>query len=505
MFKKSESYYERETNTSCPNNWSLLSTVWVSGVFIILVPSISILPSVGPFNEKRTLQVSVLVLIGSAIILSQKNRRDLLYNFRRLPLLSRWGLGVVFSLGIASSTLAPAPFYAFLEMGHYLLLVTLAGVVASVVRRSPEQAEKAILGVVVVSTTLYAVYFFGEYTRYLVTSNVDPWPDGQTNFSNIRIFNQYQTLTLPLLASGALGYFGKWRVSKAATFALVVLWWALIFASDVRGTPLAMTTAAVGVVILFRSRAKGWILVQGLGLVLGLGLYYLLFSTNSVPPVADRLTDVSQNSQRLQYWQTCLEMAWAHPLLGAGPMHFAWPPYHYATGASPHNAIMQWLGEWGIPSTIIMCSLIAWGIWSWMLQERNISEHGDETSSCVQVSLVAAVLAGVAHSMVSGVILAPLSQVLLALLAGWVWGRYKFSGNPSSDVSSFRTHAIFCVLLVGAVMVVGSSLRDLATVTERRIAFMNSVERNTLSPRYWTQGYIGVRDSSVIEQARRDR
>ncbi|WP_341482952.1 O-antigen ligase family protein [Salinibacter grassmerensis] len=485
--------------------WALSGLTWASGVYIILVPSLSLLPFVGPFNEKRALQVSLLVIIGSVLILSQKHRRDWLSNLRRLPLSSRWGLGIVFSLGVASSTLAPSPFHAFLEMGHYLLLFILAGVIASVVRRAPERAEKMILGTVVVSAMMYAVYFSAGYAKYLIVSNANPWPDGPTNFANVRIFNQYQTLTLPLLASGALGYFGRWRFSKAAIFALVILWWALIFASDVRGTLLAMTTAAVGVGILFRSGAKKWILIQGVGLVLGLGLYYLLFSADSVPPVADRFTDVSHNSQRLQYWRTCLEMAWAHPFLGAGPMHFAWPPYHYATGASPHNAVMQWLGEWGIPSTIIMASLTIWGIWSWLLQERSIIECNGKTSSCIQVSFAAAVLAGVAHSMVSGLILAPLSQVLLALVGGWVWGRYQFSRNLSNDACSFRAHAIFCALLVSAVLVVGSSLRDLTTVTERRIAFMNSVERNTLSPRYWTQGYIGVRDSSVIEKARRSR
>jgi O-antigen ligase len=495
------------------NQWESL-LVWTLGAYIVMVPSISFFPSVSPFNEKRALQIGLMIVIGLAFLISQKWRQRWLSTFGRLPSSARWMLAFVLGLGLLSSALAPAPFYAFLEVGHFLLLFVLAGVVATVVQSVPKQSAKILLGLVVVSGLLYTVHFFAVYAEYLAAPDVDlwtvpefqAWPDRKTNFANIRFFNHYQTLTLPLLAGSVLAVPKRLRLAKLPLFGVMVLWWALIYASNVRGTILAMIVATLGVVLLFRSKAKKWILVQLLGFLLGLGLFYLLFSTGSAPSVVDKVSDASTYSRRLQHWQRCLEMAWTHPLLGAGPMHFAWPPYHYAITASPHNTFMQWSAEWGVSATITISGLALWGIWSWIRQERTNFKENSIVSGGVSVGLVAAVIAGATHSMVSGLTLAPLSQMLFVLVGGWAWGRYQFRGedDPSTD-SFFWAHIILCALLASSVLVVGNSFRDLASATERRVAFMNSVERNKLSPRYWTQGYIGVRDSSVIERARRDR
>ncbi|WP_263810959.1 MULTISPECIES: hypothetical protein [Salinibacter] len=61
------------------------------------------------------------------------------------------------------------------------------------------------------------------------------------------------------------------------------------------------------------------------------------------------------------------------------------------------------------------------------------------------------------------------------------------------------------MLLVGAMGVVGCSLKDLSTVEERRDALIEAVDRNRFSPRHWGQGFLHVRDSEVIDRARRDR
>lgn len=98
----------------------------------------------------------------------------------------------------------------------------------------------------------------------------------------------------------------------------------------------------------------------------------------------------------------------------------------------------------------------------------------------------------------------PISQVFLALVGGWAWGRYQFKQKPAT-VPSNLTHAALCVLLVGAMGVVGSSLKDLSTVEERRDALIEAVDRNRFSPRHWGQGFLHVRDSEVIDRARRDR
>ncbi|WP_233993982.1 O-antigen ligase family protein [Salinibacter altiplanensis] len=277
-----------------------------------------------------------------------------------------------------------------------------------------------------------------------------------------------------------------------------------MFASNVRGTIVAMGVAAVGVGLLFRQEAKRWLLVQAAGLLLGVFLYYLLFSTGGGPPVVEKFSEGGTYSGRLQLWTTSLELAWAHPWLGAGPMHFAWPPFHFATGAHSHNALLQWLAEWGFPSTVVMTGLAVWGGWRWMRQEARAAKRASGEANGIRVALVGSVLAAASHAMVSGLLVTPISQVFLALVGGWAWGRYQFQQEPTT-VPSSMSHAVLCVLLVVSMGVVGSSLKDLTTVDERRDALLEAVDRNRFSPRYWGQGFLHVRDPEVIDRARRDR
>jgi O-antigen ligase len=480
--------------------------LWLLVGYVALVPSLSMVPGVGLYNEKRALQIGILVVVAGVLIVSRSGRQRWLSTFTGFPFWARLGLGTVLGLGLLSSALAPASFYAFLEVGHFVLLFVAVGVVASELRRAPQWTQRVLLGAVAVSGVLYAVYFATGYGMHLAIADIKLWPEGGTNYINIRSFNQFQTWTLPLFAGVLLSLPQHRWVGKGVIFGLMSLWWALVFASNVRGTIVAMGVAAVGVGLLFRGRAKKWLIVQALALLAGLSIFYVLF-TGGAPPVTEKFGSGSSN--RLEHWQRCLELSRMHPWLGIGPMHFAWPPYQFTEPTSPHSALMKWLTEWGIPSALIMMGIVIWAGWRWIQNERRIALNDAETSNAVGVALVAAVLAGATHSMVSGLLVTPLSQMVFAFVGGWAWGRY-YNSDRSPDRSasvkfSARSHALVCVLLVGAMGVVGASLKDLSTVEERRLAFRDAVEDNRFAPRYWTQGYIGVRDSSVIKRARRDR
>lgn len=482
--------------------------LWLMGGYVVLVPGLSLVPGVGPFNEKRALQIGVLVAAGVVLLVFSASRRRWMSMFTALPSLAKYGLGTVLELGVLSAALAPASLSAFFEVGHFVLLFAAAGVVASAVYHLPEQSTRLLLGVVIFSSFLYCVYFSVRYGGSLVLPALEVGRETVSGFVNTRFFNQYQTWTLPLLGGAVLVLPQKWRVSRGFVFFLTAVWWMLVLATNVRGTVLAMVIATLGVGLLFREHSYRWVGVQVAALVGGSGLYFILFYLGGEVSlqVAERFGQVGQ-SRRLQHWAKCLDMAWMHPWLGVGPMHYAWPPYDYAVAAHPHNAFLQWLAEWGIPSTALMSGLAIWGGWSWIQQERDNARTDSTSSNGVRVSLVAAVLAGTAHAMVSGLLVMPVSQMFFVLVGGWAWGRFQRSwATPDDDKTvSVRVQIALCVVLVASMAVVGSSLRALGTVEERRAAFRNSVERQLYSPRYWGQGYIGVRDSSVIKRARRDR
>jgi len=476
------------------------------GAYVVVAPSISLISALGSYNERRAIQIGVLLLTAGSLLAFRAFRKPWLSTFLELPSLARWGLGAVIGLGAVSSTLAPALFSAFLEVSHFVLLFVAAGVVASAVRAAREHVEPILFGAVALSALLYAVRFFVGYGAALSLPELEIGRESLTGFKNIRFFNQYQTWTLPLLV-GVIGAVPRrWRTARATVFGLAAIWWTLIFASNVRGSVVALAIAAIGVWVLLWENSYRWLAIQAATLLVGGVLYYTLFTlaSGATPQVVERLGDVGQ-SRRLRHWKKCLHMVWNYPLLGGGPMHYAWPPFDFAKAAHPHNAFMQWLAEWGVPSTAIMSGLTVWGGWSWIQQEKAVAEPLISTSNAVRVSLVAAVLAGTAHAMVSGLLVMPLSQMVLVLVGGWAWGRYRLQDQSSEVVVSVWSQVILGVLLVGAMTVVGTSLRDLGTIEERRSAFLDAVNRTNFSPRYWQQGYIGVQDSSVIKRARRDR
>jgi len=484
-----------------------VTIVLLGAAYVVLAPSVTPLTPLDLYNDKRFWQVGLLLATGAVLIASRSTRRQWLTTFRSLPLCARVGLGAVLGLGLLSATLAPSPFYAFLEVGHFVLLFALAGVVATVVRRSPRRTGVLLLGAVVLSAFLYAVHFAVSYGLSVAWPALEVGRGSISGFANTRHFNQYQTWTLPLLGAAVLAIPARWRTGRGIVFFLAALWWTLILASNVRGTVVALVLAAVGVGLLFRKQTARWLGVQAAALLAGAGLYFVAFHLvgDAAPQFADRLQQIDGRSWRLQRWATCIELVGAHPWLGVGPMHFAWPPFHFEPGAHPHNAFLQWLTEWGIPSTAIMSGLVVWGGARWMRQEQTASTTDSEMSNAIRVGLVAAVLAGTAHAMVSGLLVMPVSQVLLALVGGWAWGRYRHDGDQTGAVPSVRARAILCGLLVGSMLIVGGSLRDLSTIEERRSAFLDTADRSRFSPRYWAQGYVGLRDTSVQKRARLDR
>jgi O-antigen ligase len=485
---------------------SSLLLLGLIGATVLVLPSLSLLPSLSPYNEKRVLQVGILLVVGAVLVVSRTARQRWLSVFIRLPRLAQWGLCTVLGLGLLSSALAPAPFYAFLEVGHFVLLFAAAGGVAMAVRQAPKRTERFILGAVTVSVLLYAVYFAVRYGGALAFPALEIGKETVGGFANTRFFNQYQTWTLPLLGGAVLALPKRWRAVRGGVLFLAGLWWTLIFASNVRGTVVAMGIAAVGVRLLFRNHAHRWLSVQAMALLGGGVLYFFAFYLigDAAPQFAAQMQQADGSSWRILRWLSCLQLAGSHPWLGVGPMHFAWPPFHFEPGAHPHNAFLQWLVEWGVPSTVLMSGMIIWGGWQWMQQENEEASTASPRSNAVRVALVASLLAGTAHAMVSGLLVMPVSQILLVLVGGWAWGRFQYRSTTPDTSVSVGAQAAFCVLLIASIGIIGSSLQALKTIKERRSAFLEAVERNKLSPRYWAQGYIGVQDSTVLKRARRD-
>ncbi len=147
-----------------------------------------------------------------------------------------------------------------------------------------------------------------------------------SGFSNKRFYGQFQTFTLPLLALPLLLSTTK-RSARLWVFSLLSVWWLIAITGGTRGTWLGMGVAACVLFLCGRS-GKRWITWQLLAVLVGVTLYWLLFSVLAgylgmevSNAAGDRLTTTL--SDRGPLWQQAWEMIRERPWLGFGPMHFA--------------------------------------------------------------------------------------------------------------------------------------------------------------------------------------
>src|SRR5476651_1958481 len=119
------------------------------------------------------------------------------------------------------------------------------------------------------------------------------------------------------------------------------------------------------------------------------------------------------------------------PWLGFGPMHFADIANDIA--AHPHQAILQWASEWGVPSTLCVIALVARAGWTTLgiVREPALSVVPVDL---LRLCLFASLIGALTQAMVDGVIVMPVSQLWLALVVGWLMALHVWRTSPGAPV-----------------------------------------------------------------------
>ncbi|GFM92055.1 hypothetical protein PSCICP_20270 [Pseudomonas cichorii] len=307
-------------------------------------------------------------------------------------------------------------------------------------------------------------------------------------FSNKRFYGQFQTFTLPLLALPLLLVSAR-RSIKVSIFILLSLWWMIAVTGGTRGTWLGMG-AAVVVASCFGRAGRHWVGWQLAAASVGVLLFLLLFSLlpawlgiDVVNFAGERLN--TSLSARELLWQQAWTMIKERPLLGFGPMHFAdiWNPY----GAHPHQAILQWASEWGIPSTLCVAGLALYGlvVTGLLLRKRAYSlEPVDLLRLCLFASLVGALT----QAMVDGVIVMPYSQLWLAIVIGWLLALHEWQVTPVSRNLILDRLWMACLVL-GAGLIFYTIIRDFPDLENLQQQSGQGFGGPSL-PRFWLRGSI---------------
>lgn len=459
-------------------------------LFLVVAPNFDVLPALGYYDGKRVLQLVLLAAVIGILLASRGARQAWLAVFGRLPAWSRWSLGAVMAGG-AVSALAGGPAgtgdYSLADVGLYTGLVVLAVAVAAAARALGRRADRLLMVLVLAAIGLYA---FRYLTRYAVAIYVrEPiFADALiANFAHLRFLGQWLTWTLPLVAVAPVLLRDDARLRWTA-LAVSALAWTLTLLSGTRGTLFAVAAALILVPLLLGRPGRRWMRQALVAAAAGALLYAASFSwvevIHQAQGGAERLAEVGATG-RLHMWRMAAELAGDRPLLGIGPQRYA---LHGDVASHPHNALMQWAAEWGIASTLLVLVLASGGLVAWIRRCRRRGGGAGDDRALVDAALTATLLAGSAHAMVSGIIVMPLSQVCLALVAGWVLARYQ-DGRPAAATAGGAAQAALALTAAASLALVGHvAVRDAPRM--QQAVEMHEASGGLFMPRFWRLGQI---------------
>lgn len=466
-----------ETSTSS-GNWVGTHVVFAVTCVVAVSATTGLGVGFSWFDEQRIL--SLLILVTTAVYTLLRTQRQ------RASL----ALCSALVLGLISSLFASRPQLALVDWSVYCLMSIL--IVSSYRQAGAHELKLAgSLAVVVVATA----YTTGVVSNY-VSSLLLGFPvGGETllvGFSNPRFPAQLQALTIPLLPLAMRAApKGLWR---GALSVVASLWWMCLIGSGSRTAWVSLVGAAL-LMLAFGRAGRQWLFTQCLFFLAGLALWLLLFfalpSFIGVPTELEsgRLTQFGSAVPRRFLWLLSLESVRTHPLLGVGPMHFAYT--YNPIAAHPHNFWLQLAGEWGLPASVLAVS-VALGFFGRLA--KSAYRCTDSIQQEVGVTLVAATTAWGIGTLADGNMVIPTSQAMsvVVLMLGVTWLR-----GLSTDVSEPRAIAsaagrILQLLAVLAILAIASlPFTHFGSPTVREAAWRAENPGVLLLPRFWQQGWIG--------------
>ncbi|MGY4636946.1 O-antigen ligase family protein [Pseudomonas sp. TE24901] len=402
---------------------------------------------------------------------------------------SACGLVAIVGLGLVSSALAHQPLWAFTEVALFIGGGAIAVAFALLRRHGGERMDRALVLIAMLLCLVKSFqYLYAAALAFTSGNDVLNLDHLLSGFSNKRFYGQFQTFTLPLLALPLL-LPGVARALRAGVFALLCIWWLIAISGGTRGTWLGLAVAAVVLTVL-GAWGRRWVAWQLAALCGGLALYWLLFvclagylGIEVGSGAGDRLTTTL--SGRGPIWSQAWQMIVERPWLGFGPMHFA--DIANETAAHPHQAVLQWASEWGVPSALCVAALAwraGWATCRVMRLRASSSAPGDLLRLCLFAALVGALV----QSMVDGVIVMPNSQVWLALVVGWLMALHAWR-TPLGTALPWVGDAWKMATLLAVGLLLFIAARDLPHTIEDQADYLRA-GHDHLQPRFWAQGVI---------------
>lgn len=447
---------------------------------IALCPSINVIStysiSISEHDSQRLLEflLLTLVLLHSIAIINDPPCH--IFNQSM-----RYVLYVLLALAIISSLLATSVRHAMIEISLFAGLIYLTLFIA---HSYNERLIKWLIITIWVGIVLYMVAFYVGYISANIFRTTIYWPDPLTGFSNIRSFNQYQLWTLGLITLPILTFDFKNTYTRFWIHLGLGCWWGLLFYSASRGALLACFIGLLLTAAIYRKLAWPLIRLQLIYITTGFLSYQILFQ---LIPYLRGFTIVTGTimrdtiSDRIELWSQSLNLIQNNPAFGISPMHFAW---HNPISAHPHNSMLQLMAEWGLPAALLALCIAGYGLFCW-LKKFNITTIQTETklNRSLAIVLFFTIVTNAMYSLVDGVIVMPISQVMMFTFIGIMLGFYSY-GNQIKVIKKSLFNPVFaCIVLVTLVLSTLPEILQSASGNEKRF----SMGYTATGPRIWLE------------------
>jgi O-antigen ligase len=484
--------------------------IGILGLVLILLPNFSPFTDIS-YNSKRIFQVCFLVVVILQLIFVNQYFDEFRKEWNSVSTGIKNLIYAVGSLGIISALFSALPFYAFMEIGLYILILILILSVAFWYKTYPDLFIKSVGVILSLMVVLYFIRFSINYIYNFLYPSWPVWPNTQLvqimvngepfypdpflGFVHPRFLNHLHTWSLPLFAMFIVNMPKKFWAYRTLLYIFTGFWWMLVFAADARGTILTSVLSLIIVAVLFRARIKEWLKTYLYTSIAGL-LSYLFFFKLIIPEGSRTVLSRFGDSGRLKMWNHAIDLFKENPILGAGPMHYADISNNF-NFAHPHNFYLQILSEWGIISFTLLAGLFVYLFSKWIRTSYKSGLEGYNLN--IQAALTASLSAGLMHSFLSGLLHTPLSQIMAAIVFGLAIGFYQMNfikkkSDNSENNSTFDMRSILTktVLSGVAIFVLWGTFHSYNNLSQSRSDYIEQMDKTRFYPRFWDHGNIGI-------------
>lgn len=394
----------------------------------------------------------------------------------------------ILTLGTISSITAEYPQWAIKEVSRYAGLVILALLTANFAKRAKATQHFLLMCILAVSG-IHAFIFLTRYAVAFFTGIRELDADLLfSGFANPRFFGQFQALSIPIVGALAMEYRSKSRHLLLLLAAILSTQWCIAITLGGRGLWLSLAGCYIALILI---NLKYWrtLAIQLCGIVIGSLQFLLMFEL--IPWLLDLEPNARSAlraglSARDALWLSSWDMAIASPWLGVGPMHFS--AHFNPIAAHPHQVVLQWLAEWGLPATTLAVALAGWGV------AHSASQlHKVPTEPRIQ-GIWLSIIAALILAQVDGVFVMPYTETWLALLIGLAvahWGKPTQAG-----VAQRIAVTLGCIPVAGLIgFILVNEVPELQAAHDQ---FKKAHPVNDM-PRFWQQGWIAPKPNQLAE------